>query len=283
MDGEETAMSRTPVRPPLAELNDALSSLRTRVSDPFGLFVAEGLRGLGIGVTDPAPADDLLPDIYRALGAYERAVLEAEPFRDLLGPIYMEQVSRSKAQVMGQFFTPWEVSELTAGMLLVDWCPERKPDGGLWTLQEPACGSGAMLLATFSHLVRAHGASVLHMWSATAIDKDLVMARTCALQIYATLAAQGWGIGEMVVLWGDTLRLEMFGTVVHSKVRPEMAQLTRMMEALLSLAPGDAEEPETVIEPAAPPSPAAAIPPGTPLLLAPAQEAPTQTDLFGAP
>lgn len=242
-------MSKPRERAPLAELKDALAGLRHYVSDPFGVFVAEAARALGLVVSDPPPPDEAEPDVRRALVAYERAVLEAEPFRDVLGAVYMEHTSRSKAQGMGQFFTPWELSVLAARMTLADWRPEPKADGSLWSLSEPACGSGGMLLAAFSYLVEEHGPAALHVWRAVAVDKDPGLARTCAVQVYANLAARCWGIGEMVVLCGDTLRMDGFTTVAHTKIRPEMVSLGRVLSILRELS----EEPAGDAEPAAVP------------------------------
>lgn len=60
---------------------------------------------------------------------------------DALGELYEAISSRSKASFLGQFFTPPEVCDLMAKMQV----PEVKPAGK--TVNDPACGSGRLLLA----------------------------------------------------------------------------------------------------------------------------------------
>ena len=64
---------------------------------------------------------------------------------DILGEIYMESGMGSKAS--GQFFTPYHLSELCAHLAL----PEPNEDG-IYTLNEPSCGGGGMIIATAAAL-----------------------------------------------------------------------------------------------------------------------------------
>lgn len=62
-------------------------------------------------------------------------------FADVLGGAYMEFSGRFQRAGLGQFFTPWPVALLLAEMTLGDLDDDRV------TLNEPAIGSGVMLLA----------------------------------------------------------------------------------------------------------------------------------------
>jgi type I restriction-modification system DNA methylase subunit len=71
--------------------------------------------------------------------------MEEKPFTDILGDYYLEVASHSSKQARGEFFTPPEISKLMARMLFdVDAV---KTKGLPITVNEPACGSGGMVLA----------------------------------------------------------------------------------------------------------------------------------------
>lgn len=70
--------------------------------------------------------------------------LEEKP-EDVLGWIYMTSGMGSKAA--GQFFTPYHLSELCAGLLL----PEPQEDRKIY-LNEPSCGGGGMIIASVTAL-----------------------------------------------------------------------------------------------------------------------------------
>lgn len=69
----------------------------------------------------------------------------AKDCRDFLGPI-AAGVDALNVRA-GQFFTPPEVSEMMARMMLTDF-KERIADKGYFTLADPAVGSGSMMLAS---------------------------------------------------------------------------------------------------------------------------------------
>lgn len=69
---------------------------------------------------------------------------------DLLGGIFMELEFGSSS--MGQFFTPCEVSRLIAALTLGDHVKELEHRPFI-TLDEPASGSGGMVIAVAEHLL----------------------------------------------------------------------------------------------------------------------------------
>jgi type I restriction-modification system DNA methylase subunit len=78
-----------------------------------------------------------------AIGAL---VLE-NPFEDILGGYYMECALSHKGQKWnGEFHTPKAICDLMAQMTLGDL--SGLPADGPITVLEPACGAGAMILAT---------------------------------------------------------------------------------------------------------------------------------------
>ncbi|HEX7050052.1 MAG TPA: N-6 DNA methylase [Longimicrobiales bacterium] len=204
-------------------LVNRIIDLHRWTGDPFGVFAAEALRAIGVPVRESPPAEeDAVEDVHEAVALWLAMAAEAEPFADVLGPVYSEVASRGKVQRAGQFFTPWEVSVMIAELQLRDWEPRPNPSDpdGRWRILEPACGSGAMLLASLDFVRRRHGPDALRLWGVEAWDVDLTCARTCALQLLANLAMEDWALGELLVICGDSLRMEIRHIVAHAEAAP---------------------------------------------------------------
>ena len=67
--------------------------------------------------------------------------------RDVLGEIYMSTNQGNKAT--GQFFTPFNISLMTASLILDSIAPDEK---GFLRINEPSCGGGGMIIACASVL-----------------------------------------------------------------------------------------------------------------------------------
>ena len=67
-------------------------------------------------------------------------------FYDILGDVYMQVRSDWAGKSMGQYFTPWHVCVMMANQAL-DADEQRLLEGPEVGVHDPACGSGAMLLA----------------------------------------------------------------------------------------------------------------------------------------
>ncbi|MGP4994611.1 N-6 DNA methylase [Glutamicibacter ardleyensis] len=70
--------------------------------------------------------------------------------RDILGELYMRLELGSKD--IGQCFTPWNVSQLMSDLLDDSIATDAIAKRGYVTVSEPACGAGAMAIATVEHL-----------------------------------------------------------------------------------------------------------------------------------
>ena len=109
---------------------------------------------------------------------------------DVLGEIYMESGMGSKAA--GQFFTPYHLSELCVRLLL----PE--PDeNGIYTMSEPSCGGGGMIIAAAQRL-KEKGVDYQRKMDVVAQDLDWKGVYMCYLQLSLL------GI-KATVVQGDTL------------------------------------------------------------------------------
>ncbi|MGY6123672.1 N-6 DNA methylase (plasmid) [Paraburkholderia strydomiana] len=117
---------------------------------------------------------------------------------DVLGEIFMAlELGNARA---GQFFTPYSVSLLMAMMTVGDGASVREQ--GFVTLQEPACGSAGMVVATAQamHQVGLNYPESLH---ATCVDID----PRCVHMAYVQLSLMGI---PAVVVHGNALSLEVW-------------------------------------------------------------------------
>ena len=115
------------------------------------------------------------------LGVYVNAV-EADPFRDILGELFMRLDVNSANS--GQFFTPMNIAEMMAGMQFDKADFERTvQEKGYVSVCDPAVGSGVMLLA-FAKVVHAElgrwGTSKLSLYGQ---DIDQRCVHMCRIQL----------------------------------------------------------------------------------------------------
>lgn len=129
------------------------------------------------------------------------AILAAELDRersDVLGHLYMSLELGSDE--MGQFFTPYHVSQLIAGMASLDLAGQVR-DKGFVTVSEPTCGSGGMIVAQAEQM-RADGLNYQQQLHVTAQDIELT-------SVHMTYIALALLHIPAVVTHGDTLRMEV--------------------------------------------------------------------------
>lgn len=160
----------------------------------------------------PSEADDLEARYMRAVGQIEKrervtdyctmlalASMDiAETGREFLGPIVQHDDVRAVNAHVGQFFTPFDVSEMMAQMTLGD-IPKTKP---FLTIAEPAVGAGGMVLAA-AKVLKAQSYPIDRVWF-DATDLSLL----CAQMAYIQMALAGLA---GIVRHGNTLSLEFWG------------------------------------------------------------------------
>jgi hypothetical protein len=135
----------------------------------------------------------------RMLGCVVEA-LEEQPVPDFLGSVF--QALELANHWKGQFFTPMEISRMMAGLAMdeahVKTLVQQK---GFITMQEPACGSGGMVIALAGELRRMGVEPQQHLF-VQAIDVDSTAAYMAFVQL-SLLSIPA----EVVV--GNTLSLEI--------------------------------------------------------------------------
>ncbi|WP_308538916.1 N-6 DNA methylase [uncultured Pantoea sp.] len=137
-----------------------------------------------------------ISDLHRLFGLMVSA-LEAK-FHDFLGAIFMELELGDGRQ--GQYFTPYSVQSLMARMLMpgVQDAVRRE---GFFTLSEPTCGAGGMVVAVAECMLEA-GLNPSEQMFASCIDIDPVAADMAFIQLSLL------GIPAEVIT-GNTLTLKL--------------------------------------------------------------------------
>lgn len=117
----------------------------------------------------------------RLLGVYADAV-EADPFRDILGEIFMRLDVKSAAA--GQYFTPFRIAEMMARMQFDRADFERlAAEKGCVSVCDPAVGSGVMLLAYAKVVREALGRQALSKVRFHGADIDERCVLMCRIQL----------------------------------------------------------------------------------------------------
>lgn len=148
---------------PVAKLLAANTGAR-RISEVFEDFVELMAIALVNRIRMPA-WDEREADYLTIAARYDGAALDrfAEAFaavhlsmqeqpRDVLGELYMSLDLGNSS--LGQFFTPWSVARLIAGMQAPE-IARGLEDREFVTVYEPACGGGVMLVALIDALTEA--------------------------------------------------------------------------------------------------------------------------------
>lgn len=123
-------------------------------------------------------------------------MLEENPYRDLLGDLYMQLNMGSDA--LGQVFTPYNVSYCMAEMVgNIDEIKAEIAQNGYIKVNEPACGGGANVIALCEYL---HKNDINYQTQCVIVCQDL--SRIAALMCYVVLSLIGCSV---VIKIGDTL------------------------------------------------------------------------------
>ncbi len=166
---------------------------------------------------------DELKRMAEALALLIREMEEA-PFTDVLGEFYLSVASHSSKQARGEFFTPQPVSRLMAQMTVDVEAVRAK--GRPITVNEPACGSGGMILA----LAQLFAPDSVDLLRVTAQDINPVAVDMC----YINTAL--WGIPCRIIL-GDTIRrniTQQWSNIHWFRVNePERQKMAEMLSLLV--------------------------------------------------
>lgn len=184
----------------------------TALSGAAGLFrdfVTDVIR-----VFKGAPLESLKPEIIKAFELYGQAVQADEPFADVLGSVYMAIASRGGRSMLGQFFSPSPLADLKARMLGLSHDTLNPND--LTRIGDPACGSGALLLAVARIVLQDLGPAALNRIHLDGTDLDSICARVAAVQIVSNVNLHRFDLGGVEIRHGDSLRLETYEVILSA-------------------------------------------------------------------
>jgi type I restriction-modification system DNA methylase subunit len=139
---------------------------------------------------------DLIVKFYAHLKAF---FLEGN-HADILGELYMQLEISNKR--IGQFFTPYTVSQFMAEINLLNIEDEIK-EKGYFTLSDPCVGAGCMIIAVSDTLRRKNINSGQMLFQV--VDIDRLCFNMCYVQL-SMLRLNG------VVIWGDSLACQVYET-----------------------------------------------------------------------
>ena len=123
--------------------------------------------------------------------------------QDFLGQMFMQLELGNHWH--GQFFTPYHLCHLMAQLTFGDEAVEKTKRGEIVSIQEPACGGGAMVIAIAEHVERSKGDVRRLQVHATDLD------RTAANMAYIQFTMLGI---PAAVHTGNTLSMEVRDTMV---------------------------------------------------------------------
>lgn len=124
-------------------------------------------------------------------------------YQDFLGQMFMQLELGSHWH--GQFFTPYDLCHLMAQLTFDDEHVEKTRRNEIVSIQEPACGGGAMVIAVAEHVERSKGNVQFLQVHATDLD------RTAANMAYIQFSLLGI---PAAVHTGNTLSMEVRDTMV---------------------------------------------------------------------
>lgn len=174
--------------------------------------------------------------------------LEKNPFQDFLGAMYMEmELGNNHA---GQFFTPYYVCEMMAEMILPEQFPQLERPGYI-TVNDPACGAGATLIAA-AQVLHSRNINYQRQVIFVAQDIDQTVALMCYIQMSLIGCAGYVRVGDTISdpttghpLYGDGTSkcwmMPMFYTDVWN-----MHRMADQMKRLFSIITPD--QPEIITE-----------------------------------
>lgn len=112
---------------------------------------------------------------------------------DFLGELYMKLEISNRD--VGQFFTPYDVSKMMAQMIGVE------EKDGIITLNEPACGSGGMIIA-YADVLHSKGINYQEKLRVVCNDLDYDVVKMAYIQLSLL------GI-DAIIMQGNTITLKM--------------------------------------------------------------------------
>lgn len=128
-------------------------------------------------VSDYTPAE---MDVFVKILALLSQAYEEDPDQDLLGDLFMSLDLGNASG--GQFFTPYSLCKMSAKMMIGDSAISKIDEKGWVSINDPACGAGALLIAAANQF-KEKGINYQQHCLFVAQDIDFVTALMCYIQL----------------------------------------------------------------------------------------------------
>ncbi len=158
-------------------------------------------------------ADKNESELISKLLAVTASALDEDPEQDFLGKMFMKLELGSHQH--GQFFTPYHISSLMAATT-EEQITRTIEENGYVTMNEPACGAGANIIAARAEVVKAGYDPGMNMF-VVAQDIDRTSAMMCYIQL-SLLGVSGY------IVIGDTLRYPVTGGTLSPNFTDEQEE-----------------------------------------------------------
>lgn len=139
--------------------------------------------------------------LAHAIKAYTDLVGECRPFEDVLVWVHAELLATKGGEGIGQFFTPTDLVELTAG-IAQDHFIRHPANPRCFRIHEPACGAGGLLLGSVRSRMEGFPSDTVEV---SAVDLDPFCVAMTALQLQAAQVLHGAPLKHVELWVGNTL------------------------------------------------------------------------------
>lgn len=195
---------------PWERWNDMITMFAIEIANPLDTVNREARNELYASIARKYSPEEMI----RFAGLFAEMVtqLELHPFQDFLGSMYMElELGNDHA---GQFFTPYNVCKMMAETQVTEVVAQHIQDHGYISINDPACGGGATLIAAAGAL---HEMEIDWQNKAYFIGQDLDT--TVAMMCYVQLSLIGCA-GYVRI--GDTLTNPPTGDLLLGEGTPNV-------------------------------------------------------------
>lgn len=197
-----------------------LCAISSMVNTQGGLSIRMDAPALGF---KPIPIGSAKRWERELMTAYIDAVMKSAPFTDILGDVHGLMLYDSKAEGLGQHFTPKDLAQLMAALGEEHHKKHRMPDERVC---DPTCGAGGLILAVLALRDEAH----LSKTTVVAQDIDPLCCAMTALQIVVNELVWGRAPCELRIECKDILADVELRTVYHA-----VRELNPAQQAMLAI------------------------------------------------
>lgn len=164
-----------------------------------------------------------LPVLLEASEIYHNLVKQAEPFEDVLGSVYDENLG----QVLGQFFTPNDLANNISKII----GKYINKDKDVVNIGDPSgCGGGSLILPQLKSIYKEKGKVGILNTNITGMDIDLKMVQLTAVQILAHSKIHSIPVRSLKLFLGNSIAEYMNAETIFLGIQYRDIELFDMLQ-----------------------------------------------------